>query len=300
MQEFDIIIIGAGIAGMTAAIYLKRENMNVLLLEKEMPGGQMVKSPLIENYPGYEKIEGAQLAMQIYSQVTALGVEMRYETVLNIEEIEAGKIIKTNNGSYKTKTVLIASGREARSLGLPGEEKLIGKGISYCATCDGAFFKDREVAVIGGGNSAVTEAIFLSNICRKVTIIYRKEELRSEASLTEQAENISNVEILYQKTIESLNEENGKLVSVLLNDGSLLKIDGLFVFIGYEPKATFLSNLEIEMQDGYLIVDEYMKTSVKGIYACGDSIQKEVYQLTTAVGEAALAANQIKKDLLIK
>lgn len=300
MKEYDTVIIGAGIAGMTAAIYLKRENINVLLIEKEMPGGQMVKSPLIENYPGYEKIEGANLAMQIYGQVTALGVETVYETVVSIENTETEKIVKTENHQYKTKTILIASGREARSLGLPGEQKLIGKGISYCATCDGAFFKDKEVAVIGGGNSAVTEAIFLSNLCKKVTIIYRKDELRSEASLTRQAEELSNIEILYQKTIEALQEKDGKLDSVLLNDGSTLKIDGLFVFIGYEPKANFLNQLDINTRSGYLVVDENMETSIAGIFACGDSIEKEVYQLTTAVGEAAIAANKIKKDLLIK
>ncbi|MDD3340672.1 MAG: FAD-dependent oxidoreductase [Bacilli bacterium] len=299
MQEFDTIIIGSGIAGMTTAIYLRRENLNVLLIEKEMPGGQMVKAPHIENYPGYGKIEGANLAMHIYDQVTSLGPQMVYENVIDVEDFENQKIVKTESNIYKAKTVVIACGREARKLHLPLESKLIGHGISYCATCDGAFFKGKDVAVIGGGNSAVTEAIFLSNICRKVTIIYRSEELRSEASLREKAEAIPNIEILYHSTVTQLNEAEGKLVSVTLDDGKILDIEGLFVFIGYEPKATFLTNTNVETKNQYIVVDENMRTSHKGIYACGDSIQKEVYQLTTAAGEAAIAAHQIKKDLLI-
>lgn len=297
MTEFDTIIIGAGIAGMTAAIYLKRENINVAIIEKEMPGGQMVKTPSIENYPGFDKIDGSSLAMNIYNQVEKLKVPFIFDNVVSIEDGNE-KIVVTKNNKYKAKTILLATGRIPRKLNLSNEDKLIGRGISYCATCDGAFYKNKDVVVVGGGSSAVTEAIYLTNIAHKVTLLYRGENLRSENVLKEKLENIENAEIRYNTTIEEIKEENGKVNEVILNNGKL-KTDGIFVFIGYEPNISYLKNLNINMDNDYIIVDENMKTNIDGIYAAGDSIKKNLYQLTTAVSEAAIASNSIKKYLVL-
>lgn len=297
MTEFDTIIIGAGIAGMTAAIYLKRENINVAIIEKEMPGGQMVKTPSIENYPGFDKIDGSSLAKNIYNQVEKLKVPFIFDDVISIEDGKE-KIVVTENNKYKAKTILLATGRIPRKLNLSNEDKLIGRGISYCATCDGAFYKDKDVVVVGGGSSAVTEAIYLTNIARKVTLLYRGENLRSENVLKEKLENIENAEIRYNTIIEEIKEENGKVNEVILNNGKL-KTDGIFVFIGYEPNISYLKNLNINMDNGYIVVDENMKTNIEGIYAAGDSIKKNLYQLTTAAAEAAIASNSIKKYLVL-
>lgn len=297
MTEFDTIIIGAGIAGMTAAIYLKRENINVAIIEKEMPGGQMVKTPSIENYPGFDKIDGSSLAMNIYNQVEKLKVPFIFDDVISIEDGKE-KIVVTENNKYKAKTILLATGRIPRKLNLSNEDKLIGRGISYCATCDGAFYKDKDVVVVGGGSSAVTEAIYLTNIARKVTLLYRGENLRSENVLKEKLENIENAEIRYNTIIEEIKEENGKVNEVILNNGKL-KTDGIFVFIGYEPNISYLKNLNINIDNGYIVVDENMKTNIEGIYAAGDSIKKNLYQLTTAAAEAAIASNSIKKYLVL-
>lgn len=297
MTEFDTIIIGSGIAGMTAAIYLKRENINVAIIEKEMPGGQMVKTPAIENYPGFDKIDGSTLAMNIYNQVEKLNVPFIFDEVISIEDGE-DKLVITKKNKYKAKTILLATGRIPRKLNLMGEDKLIGRGISYCATCDGAFYKNKDVVVVGGGSSAVTEAIYLTNIAHKVTLLYRGENLRSENVLKERLENIENAEIRYNTEIKEIKEENGKVNEVILNNGSL-KVDGIFVFIGYEPNITFLKDINLNIDNGYIVVDNDMKTNIDGIYAAGDSIKKELYQLTTAASEAAIAANSIKKYLVL-
>lgn len=299
MEEYDSIIIGCGMAGMTASIYLKRENLNIILIESEMIGGQMIKSPLIENYPGYKKIDGSTLALEIYNQLQNLKVVIKYETVLKIEDCIHYKIIHTNQTTYKTKTIVLATGREPRKLNLPNEEKLIGKGISYCATCDGSFFKNKEVAVMGGGNSAVIESLFLANICKKVTLIYRKQELRSESTLKDRLKNQKNIEILYETTINSLIEEKGYLKSLSLTNGNKINVDGLFIYIGFEPKTNYLKQL-IQTKNNYIVVDSKMRTNIDGIYACGDCIYKDVYQLTTAVGEATIAAEEVKKYLLLQ
>lgn len=298
MQIYDSIIIGSGIAGMTGSLYLKRENKNILLIEKEMPGGQMVKTPAIENYPGFVKIEGSTLALSIYEQIKNLKVETLFEEVIDIKEEKQNYEVKTNKNVYKTKTILLATGREPRKLGLPKENELLGKGISYCATCDGAFFKGKEVAIVGGASTAVTEALFLSEICKKVYVLYRKDNLRSEDILKEKLYEKENVEILYETSIKEIKEENGKLKSIITDKNREIQIEGLFIFIGYEPKSTFLKNIVSLNNDGYILVNKKMETSKKGIYACGDSIQKEVYQLTTATSEGTIAAISIKNYLL--
>lgn len=298
MQKYDSIIIGSGIAGMTGAIYLKRENKNILLIEKEMPGGQLVKTPVIENYPGYVKVEGSTLALSIYEQVTNLKIPTIYEHVLKIKQKEELYEIETTQNTYQAKTILIATGRRPRKLGLDKETRLLGKGISYCATCDGALFKGKEVAVVGGGSTAVTEALFLSEICKKVYVLYRKTNLRSEDVLKERLLQKENVEVLYESNITKLKEENNKLKSIIINEKREILVDGLFVFIGYEPQNDFLKSMISLDENGYILVNEKMETNKKGIYACGDCIKKEIYQLTTAASEGTIAACMIKKYLL--
>lgn len=298
MKIYDSIVIGSGIAGMTGAMYLKRENKEIIVIEKEMPGGQMIKTPSIENYPGFESIEGSTLAITIHNQVTNLGVETKFEEVVEIKEQKNIYEVKTNQNTYHTKTILLATGRAPRKLGLSGEEKLVGRGISYCATCDGPLFKGKEVAVVGGGSSAVTEALYLSEICKKVYVLYRKNNLRSEDILKEKLLQKENVEVLYETNIVHLQEEGNRLKSIRTNQNREINIDGLFIFIGYEPKNAYIGNLIEQTEDGYILVNEKMETSKKGIYACGDSIQKDVYQLTTATSEGAIAALSIKNYLL--
>ena len=295
MNKYDVIVVGAGVAGMTASIYLKRANLNVLLLEKEMPGGQLNKTTDIENYPGFTKVNGTDLALSIYNQVKENNIEYKYGNVVEIIDNNDTKIVKTNREEFETKYIVLASGRIPRKIGLENEEKLVSNGISYCAICDGMFFKDKKVAVVGGGNSALTGALYLSNICSKVYIINRRDELRADLSLQEKIKQKNNIEILFNSKVTKLNEKNNILDSIDVNNEKL-DIDGLFIYIGFDPDINYLKNLDIKNNNGYIVVDENMETSIKGIYACGDIIDKKVYQITTAIGEAAVCATRINHE----
>ena len=277
MNKYDVIVVGAGVAGMTASIYLKRANLSVLLLEKEMPGGQLNKTTDIENYPGFTKVNGTDLALSIYNQVKENNIDYKYGNVEKIIDNNDIKIVKTNREEFQTKYVILASGRTPRKLGLENEEKLVSNGISYCAICDGMFFKNKKVAVVGGGNSALTGALYLSNICSKVYIINRRNELRADTILQEKIKQKNNIEILFNSKITKLNEKNNVLESIDVNSETL-DIDGLFIYIGFDPDISYLKNLNIKNNNGYIIVDENMETSIKGIYACGDIIDKKVYE----------------------
>lgn len=291
-QVFDSIIIGAGISGVTASIYLKRANLNILLLDKEYIGGQIVKTSIIENYPGIESTDGASFALKLDKQIKSLDIKYKMETVLDIIDKNEYKEVITNKNTYQTKTVLIATGRIPRKLGLKKEKELIGKGISYCATCDGYFYKDKDIAIIGGGNSALEAALYLKNICKSVTVINRSSKLRADQYLIEKCNDIN---ILYNIKITELIEEDNKLVGLKLKDDQELIIDGLFVYIGMVPTLTFVDNLNLETYNDYIVVNDKMETNIKGIYASGDIIEKEMYQIITAASEGAIAANQIKK-----
>ena len=284
--DFDCVVVGAGIAGMTAAIYLKRSNVNVLLLDSEAPGGLLNKITSIENYPGFNKITGSELAYKIYEQVTNLGIEVRYGNVLEIKD----NIVTTDIEQIKTKKVILAIGRKARKL----ENTNDVLNISYCALCDANLYKNKTVAIIGYSNSAIEEAIYLSEICKKVIVIGRGSSFKGEQILIEKLNNLKNVEIYLDCVIKNLKKENNVLKEIETNKGNF-KIDGMFVSIGYEPNSSFLTN--INKENGYIIVDDKMKTNIDYIYACGDIIKKDIYQLTTAVGEATIAAINVKKDI---
>lgn len=284
--DFDCVVVGAGIAGMTSAIYLKRSNVNVLLLDSEAPGGLLNKITSIENYPGFNKITGSELAYKIYEQVTNLGIEVRYGNVLEIKD----NIVTTDIEQIKTKKVILAIGRKARKL----ENTNDVLNISYCALCDANLYKNKIVAVIGYSNSAIEEAIYLSEICKKVIVIGRGSSFKGEQILIEKLNNLKNVEIYLDCIIKNLKKENNVLKEIETNKGNI-KIDGMFVSIGYEPNSSFLT--KINKENGYIIVDDKMKTNIDYIYACGDIIKKDIYQLTTAVGEATIAAINVKKDI---
>ena len=270
-SNFDCIIIGAGIAGLTAAIYLKRAGKNIIIIEKSMPGGQILKTSSIKNYPGFLEIDGFGLIRKVLDQTDNLNIEIIKEEVLEINNLE----VKTNKNTYNTKNIILATGRKPRILGLENEEELIGKGISFCASCDGNLYKNENVAVVGGGNTAFEDAIYLSNICKTVTLIHRNENYRAEEYLIDELKQKTNVKFAPNEKIEKINTKEGFLESIETNNNTY-KIKGLFVAIGQVPSIIKIDSLKQE--NGYIIVNEKMQTNINGIYACGDCIKKDVYQ----------------------
>lgn len=294
---FDCVIIGSGIAGMTAAIYLKRANLNILLLEKDAPGGQMNKSSEIENYPGFSSITGPDLAVQIFEQITKLEVPYRYGNVHKIVCENDRYHIETDMENIETKNIILATGRSPKRLELPNEMKLVGRGISWCAFCDGSLFKGKNVAVIGGGNSALEEALYLSRICASVTLIHRRDTFRADSILQDKVLKQSNIDIIYNAQVTELKEMDGKLASIVVNDTNEIPVSGCFIYIGHQPNSEYLIDSPVILDHGYVIVDNHMRTNLEGIYACGDLIKKEIYQLSTAVGEGTTAAMEIIKKM---
>ena len=294
--SFNTIIIGSGIAGMTASIYLKRANISVLLIEKNVPGGQITRASSVESYPGFKQIDGASLAMNVFEQVQNLGIDIKFADVKKIELVDDKKIVKTGNEEFICDNIIVATGRNPRKLLLPHEKELIGHGISYCALCDGSFYKDKDVAIVGGGNSALGEALYLSNICHKVYLIHRRDEYRAASNLINAVKEKQNIELIINSNITKLNEKDGYLNSIIINDNKQINVSCVFIYIGNTPDISFLDNLNLTTKDDYIIVNNDMETNIKGIYACGDVIYKNTYQLTTAVGEATVAANSIIKQ----
>lgn len=298
--DFDAIIVGAGVSGMSAAIYLKRAGISFLLLEQNYPGGQLNRANKIENYPGIIEIDGPTLSMNMVEQLNNLQIDVTYEKVLDIIDKKDYKIVKTNNKEYTAKAVLLATGRIPRELSLENEKSLVGRGISWCASCDGLLYKNKIVAVVGGGNTAIDDALYLSNICNKVYIIHRSNNFRAEKTSLEKAKDKSNIEFLENRIITKLNLREDKLDSIVLDNDLVLKVDGLFEAIGSIPNIDYLKSLDIDIDNDYIIVDDKMQTSIEGIYASGDSIKKDLYQVVTASSEGAIAANAIIKYLNCK
>lgn len=291
----DIIVVGAGPAGLTAAIYAARAGKSVLVLEKAACGGQIVYSPMVENYPAVKSISGAQFAENLVEQTQGLGVTIDYVEVQGFESVGSGFNVKTDDGEKACKALILAVGSNHRHLGLPGEEQLVGSGVSYCAVCDGPFYKDGNVAVIGGGDTAIQDALFLSGICRSVTVIHRRKQLRAEKKLCERAAEKENIEMLLGYTPEELLQQNGSLTGLSINsvesgETQVHTFDGVFIAIGQQPgSAPFAEQLTLT-SDGYFDCDERCAGSVSGVFIAGDCRQKQVRQLTTAVGDGAVAA----------
>jgi len=295
--DFDCIIVGAGVAGMTAALYLKRSGIDVGIFEKSFIGGQINKTYTIKNYPGFNEIDGPSLAMSIGSQLKELEIPIMYEEVCEIINKENIKIVKTNKKEYSTKTIIIATGKKERSLGLEHEQELVGHGISWCATCDGNFFKEKDVAVVGGGNTAMEDALYLSNICNQVYVINRSDNFRADKILLEQVKSKENIEVIINSVVNTLIIENGVLKGIKLQNDQEIEISGLFIAIGSDPVVDFIKNLNLKMKDNYILVSEAMETSIEGIYACGDVIKKHLYQIITSASDGAIAANSVKNFL---
>lgn len=296
MKTYECVIIGAGVAGMTAAIYLKRAGISVLLLEKGVPGGQINKTSIIENYPGFKKIDGPTLAMNMLDQVQSLDIPYQYGNVLSIEVDGDHKIIKTDMETIMTSRIILASGRKPRELGLSNEKKLLGSGISYCAYCDGMLYKNQDVVVIGGGNSALEEALYLADICKTVYIVHRRLEYRADDILVKKLEKYDNIKPCLGQNVIKILEKDNRVSGVRLSDNSILPVTGVFIYIGQIPETSFVEDL-ITLKDGYVMTNEHLETNIPGIYACGDVIKKELYQISTAIGEGALAGTNVVKSL---
>ena len=297
--DYEVIVVGSGPAGITSAIYLKRANINVCIMEKSAPGGQLNKSSTIENYPGFEKITGPELAYNFYEQILKLDIPFINEEVIKIEDKTSYKKVETNKKTYTCKGIILALGRKPRSFDNKNVSLLEGKGVSYCSLCDGPLFKNQDVSIIGGGNSALEESLYLSDICKSVTIINRRDVLRGDKMLVDKVLKKDNINILYNSEVVEFNKKDDFLESLTINtNGKLNKLDvkACFIFIGYVPATDFLSNLDILDEKGYIKTDKNLKTDIPFIYACGDTINKQVYQIVTATGEGAVSAISFIND----
>ena len=299
---YDVIIIGAGPAGLTAALYLERALKEVLLLEASSYGGQILTTDKIDNYPGLPGISGFDYSNLLYNQAKDMGAEFAFEKAIEIKDKGKIKEVITEKNTYKAKGVIIATGADNRKLGLENEDKLVGKGVSYCATCDGAFYKKKIVAVNGGGNTALEEALYLSDIAEKVYLIYRRDEFtKAEKKLVKQIEKKENIEVIFNTIITKLNEKGGKLASINIEtkdeEPKTIDINGLFIAVGRVPESENFAKLVNTDEAGYMEAAEDCSTNVEGIFVAGDNRVKEVRQLTTATADGTVAATNIIKYL---
>lgn len=297
---YDVIIVGAGPAGMTAAVYASRANLDTLLIERGVPGGQMADTEEVENYPGFDHILGAELANKMFEHAKKFGAQYAYGDVKSVEDHGHYKTVYAGDKTYHTKALIITAGAQYKKLGIPGEEELTGRGVSYCAVCDGAFFKDQELIVIGGGDSAVEEGMYLTRFASKVTVVHRRDELRAQKILQERAFNNEKMEFIWDTVAEKINEVNGKVGSVTLKNvktGETYdhKISGVFVYIGMDPLSEPFKSLGIVNEEGYIPTNENMETKIPGIFAAGDIRVKELRQIVTATGDGSIAAEAAQK-----
>ncbi len=283
---YDVIIIGMGISGITAAIYAKRSNKKVLLIDKAMPGGTLNNIDKVSNYPGLVDISGPDFAANLFKQIKTLDIPYKLEEVKSLKLTDNVKVIETNNNTYQAKNVILAMGRRPKMLGLENESSLLGRGISTCALCDAFFYKDKDIAVVGTGNSALQETLYLANIVNKIYLINRRDGFRGDSMLVDQIKSLDNIEIIYNANIKELNSENNKLSEIILDNNKHIKVEGLFIYIGSIPETKIVPE-DILDSDGYVIVDKYLKTKLPGVYAIGDIIKKDVYQLVTAAADGA-------------
>jgi thioredoxin reductase (NADPH) len=294
---YDLIIIGGGPAGFTAGIYAQRYALKTLLIEKESLGGQVMTTDIIENYPGFPSLSGPELVEKFEEHVKGLGLEIKHGEVLSIEDKGEEKIVKTTDGDLSTRAIILSSGAHPRELGVPGEKEFRGRGVSYCGTCDGPFFRNQRILVSGGGDTAITEALYLSRIATDLYVAHRRDELRAEKILQERVLNTPNVEILWSHILLKIDGGDGVEKALLQNkktrEEKWLDVDGVFIFVGILPNSDFVDVDKDE--SGFIQTDENMETSVKGIYAAGDCRVTPLRQVATAVGDGAIAAFSAEK-----
>ncbi|KRL02915.1 thioredoxin-disulfide reductase [Liquorilactobacillus capillatus] len=298
-KEYDVIIIGAGPGGMTAALYASRANLAVLMLDRGIYGGQMNNTAEVENYPGFKSILGPDLAKEMYESSTQFNAEYAYG---NVEKItittDNMKVIKTDSDEYKTKAVIIATGSQYKKLGVPGEDEYSGRGVSYCAVCDGAFFRDREVVVIGGGDSAIEEGSYLTQLVKKVDVIHRRDELRAQKILQNRAFANPKINFVWDTIVTEIKGDEQKVTGVITHnkktgENKELPISGVFIYVGVEPMTESFRELGITDDEGWITTNEKMETTVPGIFAIGDVRKKELRQITTAVGDGGIAGQGV-------
>ncbi|MGM9886512.1 MULTISPECIES: thioredoxin-disulfide reductase [unclassified Lactococcus] len=299
-KQYDVIIIGSGPAGMTAAMYTARSEMKTLLLERGVPGGQMNNTAEVENYPGYGTIMGPELSMKMAEPLENLGVENAYGFVTAIEDHGTYKTVVTEDDRFDSKSIIIATGANHRKLGVPGEEEFGARGVSYCAVCDGAFFRSQDILVVGGGDSAVEEALYLTRFGQTVTIMHRRDQLRAQKIIQERAFKNDKIKFIWDSTVEEIKGDDRKVTSVVYKnvktgETTEAAFGGVFIYVGLDPVAEFATDLGITDEAGWVITDDHMRTTLPGVFAVGDVRQKDFRQITTAVGDGAQAAQEAYK-----
>ncbi|EHI75066.1 thioredoxin-disulfide reductase [Streptococcus criceti] len=295
---YDTLVIGSGPGGMTAALYAGRSNLNVGLIEQGAPGGQMNNTSDIENYPGFETISGPDLSMKMYEPLEKFGVENIYGIVERVEDHGDFKRVIAGDDHYDAKTIILATGAKHRLVGVPGEQEYNSRGVSYCAVCDGAFFRNQDLLVIGGGDSAVEEGIYLTQFADKVTIVHRRDELRAQKILQDRAFANDKIDFIWDSVVEEIKGDDVKVRSVDIKNVKTGEVTnhefgGVFVYVGLDPVSSMISDLGITDQAGWVITDEKMRTNRSGIFAIGDIRQKDLRQIATAVGDGAIAGQEV-------
>nr|WP_282564663.1 thioredoxin-disulfide reductase [Liquorilactobacillus sicerae] len=294
-KHYDVIVIGAGPGGMTAALYASRANLSVLLLDRGIYGGQMNNTAEVENYPGFKSILGPDLAKEMYASATQFSAEFAYGNVEKVTVDEAGKkLIKTDNGEFETAALVIATGSQYKKLGVPGEKDYSGRGVSYCAVCDGAFFKNQNVAVVGGGDSAIEESSYLAQLVSEVNVIHRRDQLRAQKILQNRAFANSKIKFTWDTIVTEIKGDGKKVTSVMTHNKKLgedreVPVHGVFIYVGLLPVSEPFADLGITDQDGWILTNDQMETSVPGVFAIGDVRKKQLRQIATAVGDGGIA-----------
>ncbi|MBS0951026.1 thioredoxin-disulfide reductase [Lactiplantibacillus plantarum] len=297
-KSYDVIIIGAGPAGMTAALYASRANLSVLLLDRGIYGGQMNNTAAIENYPGFKSVLGPDLAKDMYESATQFGAEYAYGSVESVEDRGDVKIVTTDSDMFETKALVIGTGSEYRKLGVTGEDTYGGRGVSYCAVCDGAFFRNKHVVVVGGGDSAIEEGTYLTQLADKVTVIHRRDQLRAQQILQDRAFANPKMEFVWNSNVTEIIGDDKKVTGVKVNNNktgedSEIAVDGVFIYVGINPITKPFSNLGITDENGWIETNDHMETKVPGIFAVGDVRKKDLRQVATAVGEGGTAGQGV-------
>ncbi|WP_127848916.1 thioredoxin-disulfide reductase [Lacticaseibacillus hulanensis] len=297
-KSVDVVVIGAGPGGMTAALYASRANLSVVMLDRGIYGGQMNNTATIENYPGYTSILGPDLGEKMYAGATQFGADYEYGNVTGVEDKGATKIVHTDDGDYEAKAVILATGAEHRKVGIPGEEEYSGRGVSYCAVCDGAFFRDRDLVVIGGGDSAIEEGLYLTQLAKSVTVIHRRDQLRAQKIIQQRAFANDKMHFIWNGLVQSVEGDGKEVTGVTYKDKftgeeATVPAAGVFIYVGIKPMTDAFAGLGVLDEHGWVITNDQMETSVPGIYAIGDVRQKTLRQITTAVGDGGLAGQGV-------